>query len=67
MESWIEGLDAISWQAPSVPWSLDPKYRIATVPESGGIIVFYSVEVNEPDQVELVWVGNETEAEHLSG
>jgi hypothetical protein len=67
VESWIRGLDDISWQAPSVPWSEDAKYRIATIPGSGGVIVFYSVEVNEPDYVELVWVGNESEAEHLLG
>lgn len=67
VESWIRGLDTISWQAPSVPWSVDSKYRIATVPGGGGVIVFYSVEVNEPDLVELVWVGNEGEAEHLRG
>ncbi len=65
VESWIRGLDAISWHAPSVPWPVDSMYRIATVPEGGGIVVFYSVEVNEPDHVELVWVGSETDAEHL--
>jgi hypothetical protein len=67
VESWVGGLDIISWQAPSVPWPVDPRYRIATVPGSGGIIVLYSVEVNDPDNVDLVWVGNENDAHHLQG
>ena len=65
VEAWLKGLEVASWQAPSVPWPDDPRYRLAVVPESEGTVVFYFVEVNEPDQVDLIWIGPESDSDHL--
>jgi hypothetical protein len=58
---WIEGLGSAPWQAPSVPFpelSAPPVYevRLAEVPGSGGVEVFYRREFAS-EVVDLIWVG----------
>jgi hypothetical protein len=63
VEDWIRTLDVASWRAPSAPWPGDENYRIAVLDEE--IVVLYFVEVNEPDHVDLVWIGAARDAGHL--
>lgn len=58
---WVEGLSSAPWQAPSTPFaelSDLPNYevRIAEVPNSDGIEVFYRREF-AGELVDLIWVG----------
>jgi hypothetical protein len=58
---WTEGLAIAPWQAPSVPFeelSDRPNYevRIAEIPDSGGIEVFYRREF-DGEIIDLIWVG----------
>lgn len=62
--AWIQGLETTSWQAPSVPWSADG-YRIAIIPVSERIVILYLVDVGDPDQVDLIWIGPEGDSAHL--
>lgn len=63
--AWIRGLDSASWQAPSQPWS-EEGYRIVTLSLSETIVILYCVEFGDPDQVDLVWVGRESDAQHMN-
>lgn len=58
---WVEGLGSAPWQAPSAPFpelSALPEYevRVAEVPDSGGVEVFYRREFAS-EVVDLIWVG----------
>lgn len=57
----VEGLGSAPWQAPSTPFlelSDPPEYevRVAEVPGSGGVEVFYRREFAS-EVVDLIWVG----------
>jgi hypothetical protein len=59
VEDWIAGLNEKSWQAPSVPADHDNSMRTARLtPSQADVVVVYSVEVGDPDVVDLVWVGD---------
>ena len=58
---WVERLASSPWQAPSVPFPelCDPpnyEVRVAEVPDSGGVDVFYRREFAD-ETVDLIWVG----------
>ena len=58
---WVDDLDSAPWQAPSTPFpelSDLPNYeiRIAEVPDSNGVEVFYRREF-AGEIVDLIWVG----------
>jgi hypothetical protein len=58
---WIAGLATAPWQAPSTPFpelSELPEYevRVAEVPGSGGVEVFYRREFAD-EAVDVIWVG----------
>lgn len=50
--------------SPQRPWSADG-YRIVIIPVSEVIVVLYLVEVGDPDQADLIWIGPEADAAHL--
>jgi hypothetical protein len=61
VNSWIEGLDSAPWQAPSTPFPElsdlpDYEVRVAEVPDSGGVEVFYRREF-AGEIIDLIWIG----------